>query len=156
MSRPRFRVWSSTAYEMRKCVSRRLNTLPGMMSKLRRMAAATNSVAVPHGAWEGVEGPFGEWGFETILKGGDDHIALASIGVDVSGHVFIECRHASVLQGGGSTNEGELLEFGHFLDDPRRPVGVAHPPAGHAVSLAEAVHHEDVFVPAAGEATLPS
>ena len=49
-SSPRLRVASSTAYEIRKWVSRRLKTLPGMIRRLWRIASATNSVAVPQGA----------------------------------------------------------------------------------------------------------
>ena len=49
-STPRWSVSSSAAYEMRKCVSAELNTLPGMISRLCLIAAVTNSVPVPHGA----------------------------------------------------------------------------------------------------------
>ena len=49
-SKPRRRVASSTAYEMRKWVSRVENTLPGMIKRLFLIASATNSLPVPHGA----------------------------------------------------------------------------------------------------------
>ena len=43
-------VASSTAYEMRKWLSRSEKTLPGMISRLFLIASATNSLPVPHGA----------------------------------------------------------------------------------------------------------
>src|SRR5262245_60363468 len=50
-SQPRSSVRCSAAYEIRKCVSRELKTLPGMMSRLLRIASATNSLPVPQGAF---------------------------------------------------------------------------------------------------------
>ena len=50
-STPRSSVFCSAAYEMRKCVSWLLKTLPGMISRLRAIASLTNSVPVPQGAF---------------------------------------------------------------------------------------------------------
>ncbi len=43
-------VSSLAAYEMRKCVSRRLKMMPGMIKSSREIASATNSLPVPQGA----------------------------------------------------------------------------------------------------------
>ena len=59
----------------------------------------------------------------------------------------VEGRDAGVLDDARGADEAELLELGHLLDEPRRPVGEAQPPAGHAVGLAEAVDHQHVLVP---------
>ena len=48
---PRSSVSSEAAYEMRMWVSRRLKTFPGIIKQLCWMAAVTNSVPVPHGAF---------------------------------------------------------------------------------------------------------
>ncbi len=51
MSMPRSKVVSSTEKLKRKWLSRLLNVLPGMMSRLLRIASVTNSVPVPQGAF---------------------------------------------------------------------------------------------------------
>ena len=44
-SMPRSMVSKLAAYDMRKCVSRRLKMLPGITSRLRSIAASTNAVS---------------------------------------------------------------------------------------------------------------
>src|SRR5208282_6278122 len=101
----------------------------------------------PGSAGEGVEGAFGEWKLITIAERGDNHVALAAVGLDVRGQVFVKRRPAGVLRDAGRADEAELLKLGHLLDDPRGAVGEPQTPAGHAVGLAEAIDHQDVLVP---------
>ncbi len=139
---------SSTAYEIRKWVSRRLKTLPGMISRLRRMASATNSVAVPQGgAGEGVEGPLGSGEVDEPVERSHHGVALATVRVDLRGQVLVERDDPGVLHQARRTDEAELLELGHLLDDAAGPMGIPEPPAGHTVGLAEAVDDQHVFVP---------
>ena len=111
------------------------------------IASATNSLPVPQGARETHRRHLREGKFKVVAQGRDDHVALAAIGLDLSGQVLVEGDDAGVLGHARGTDKAELLELGHLLNQRRRTVGVAQSPAGHAVGLAEAVDHQDIVVP---------
>src|SRR5262249_37598252 len=81
-----------------------------------------------------------------ILQSLVDTIALAVIVGDMVGDVVIPGGDPSVLHHARSTDETELLQLDHLLDESRRSVAVAEAPARHPVRLAEAVEDEYVLV----------
>ena len=114
-------------------MSRRLKTLPGMISSwCFSMARVTNSVAgAPGGFGEGVKRPAGLHQFVVVGQAGDEQVALAAVGVDVRRHVDVQRHGARPLHRLRGADETVLLQLDHLVDDRRRPVGEAQPPAGH-------------------------
>ena len=62
-------------------------------------------------------------------------------------HVDVQRRQRRPLQRLRRTDERVLLQHRDLVDDRRRAVHEAQPPAGHAVRLAEAVDHDRLVVP---------
>ena len=69
------------------------------------------------------------------------HIVLVAHAVDLA-IALLQGGDGGVLAGGGGTHDSTLVDLGHDPDDGCRAAGIAQTPAGHGVSLGEAVHHD--------------
>src|SRR5262245_4688965 len=93
----------------------------------------------PGRLWEYVKRSLGLDDLEAIRQSTINAVAFAAVVGHDRGNVEVPRRYPRVLHHAWGAHERELLQRAHFFNKPFRPVDVAQPPAGHAVSLAEAV-----------------
>jgi len=67
--------------------------------------------------YESIKSALGLNQAELITQRIENHIAFASEAFDLFGHICLQCDNASCLGHAGSTNEGVLLQHGHFIHD---------------------------------------
>ena len=128
---PRSSVASSVAYEIRKCVSRRLKTPPGTIKRFSFTARATNSLPVPRRRfWKRVKRATRPLQFVVPGEASDDEIAFAAVVGDVRAHVEIKGRGGRPLKWLRGADERVLLELRHLVDHRR---GAVHNPSRQPV-----------------------
>ena len=120
---PRSSVASSAAYERRKCVSRRLKILPGMISSCRSIAAGDKLARRAPGRFrKGIKRAARPHQLVSPRTSRPRSVALPPIGVDVRLHVDVERHGARPLHRLRRADERVLLQLASWPESFARAV----------------------------------
>src|SRR5262245_19288307 len=89
---------------------------------------------------------------KAVLESRQHASALAAVVGHLLGNVRIQSGYPGMLHHAGRAHKRPLLQFDHLLDELARAMAEPQPPAGHAVSLAETVHHQHILLKLSGAA----